>query len=123
MPAAGRTQVTPAETIVDEQLEAYNARDLERFMATYAGDVEIYRPPAVEPVIRGASDLADFYRSNRFCHPELRAEVVNRLAAGNLVSDHERVHGLPGGSIEVFATYEVVTDRIRRVWLFAPSAG
>jgi len=113
--------MSQAVTVVEEQLTAYNARDLARFVATYASDVEVYRPPAAEPVIRGADALADFYGARRFCHPGLRAEILNRLSAGNLVSDHERVHGLPGGPIEIFATYEVVDDRIRRVWIFSPA--
>ncbi|MFO1393341.1 MAG: nuclear transport factor 2 family protein [Steroidobacteraceae bacterium] len=114
--------VKPALEVVEEQLAAYNDRDLARFARTYADDVEIYRPPAPEPVIRGAAALAEFYRDQRFCHVGLRAEILGRLVTGNLVSDHERVHGLPGGPVEVFATYEVVGGRIRRVWLFAPSA-
>lgn len=115
--------MNPAVEIVEEQLAAYNARDLPRFVRTYSDDVEIYRPPAPEPVIRGTAALAEFYREQRFCHEGLRAEILNRLSTGNLVSDHERVHGLPGGPLEIFATYEVVDGRIRRVWLFAPSAG
>lgn len=35
-----------AEAVVQRQLEAYNARDLEAFVAQYADDVELYRPPA-----------------------------------------------------------------------------
>ena len=31
--------------VVEEQLEAYNARDLDRFAATYSGDIRIYRLP------------------------------------------------------------------------------
>jgi hypothetical protein len=41
---------------------------------------------------------------------------------GNLVADHERVHGLPSGVVELIATYEVVAGLIRRVWLFSPTA-
>jgi hypothetical protein len=113
--------VRPAVQVVEEQIAAYNARDLQRFVRTYADDIEVYRPPARDPVIRGAAALAEFYGEKRFCHVGLRAEILDRLATGNLVCDHERVHGLPGGTVDVFATYEVTDGRIRRVWLFAPS--
>ena len=32
--------------IVQEQLEAYNARDLDRFAATYSETIRIFRMPA-----------------------------------------------------------------------------
>lgn len=111
--------MTKASETVDEQLAAYNARDLQRFVATYAEDCEIFRPPAPEPVLRGRTALADFYATQRFCHTGLRAQILGRHAVGNLVCDHERVHGLPQGSVELFAVYEVVEGLIRRSWLFA----
>ena len=112
-----------AASLIDEQLIAYNARDLARFIVTYSSDVEVFRPPAPKPVIVGSAALAEFYGSQRFCHEGLRAEVLNRLVVGDLVSDHERVHGLPGGPLELIATYQVAEGRIRRVWLFSPAVG
>ena len=38
-----------AVDVVQRQLEAYNARDLERFAATYGEGIRIYRLPALEP--------------------------------------------------------------------------
>ena len=39
--------------VVQAQLEAYNVRDLTRFLATYSDSVMVYRPPAREPSISG----------------------------------------------------------------------
>ena len=39
------------EDPVKRQLDAYNARDLERFVAEYHDDVNVYRPPATEPLV------------------------------------------------------------------------
>ncbi|MGE5666021.1 MAG: hypothetical protein ACM3ZD_05270, partial [Betaproteobacteria bacterium] len=36
---------------VQRQLDAYNARDLETFVAQYAEEVEVVRPPAPAPVL------------------------------------------------------------------------
>ena len=113
--------MTPAAQVIDEQLAAYNARDLPRFVATYAEDCEIFRPPAAEPVLRGRAALAGFYAAQRFCHAGLRAEILGRHVTDNLVADHERVHGLPQGLVELFAVYEVEDGLIRRAWLFAPA--
>ena len=37
--------------IVQRQVDAYNAHDLERFVATYADSVRIFRMPTAEPAI------------------------------------------------------------------------
>ena len=110
-----------ATSVIDEQVAAYNARDLRRFVATYHDDIEIFRPPATDPVLRGKQALADFYATNRFCHAGLRAEILHRMVMGNIVTDHERIHGLPIGPMEVILTYEVQGNLIRRAWSFARS--
>ena len=79
--------------VVEEQLEAYNARDLERFAATYADDIRIWRMPATEPSIAGQAQLREVY-AKRFSSPDLHATIVNRIATGDKVVDHERVVGI-----------------------------
>jgi hypothetical protein len=111
-----------AEDVIDEQLAAYNARDLQRFVATYHADVEIFRPPTTAPVLQGKDALAAFYGANRFCHPDLRAEIFSRVVIGNIVTDHERVNGLPESPMDAIVTYEVQGNTIRRVWIFTPTA-
>jgi hypothetical protein len=109
------------QDVIDQQLAAYNARDLQRFVATYHCDVEIFRPPATDPILRGRDALAAFYGRNRFCHAGLRVEIFNRVVIGNIVADHERVHGLPNSPMDAIVTYDVQGDVIRRVWLFSPA--
>jgi len=109
--------VNPAEP-VQRQLEAYNAKDLERFVAEYTEDVQVFRPPQAEPVLSGKQAFADHYARNRFTLPSLHAEVVNRIVAGNKVVDHERISGLQEGIVEAIAVYEVVGGRIRTVWFY-----
>ena len=43
---------------VRRQLDAYNAHDLERFVAEYADDVRVFRPPATEPALAGKRAFA-----------------------------------------------------------------
>ena len=103
---------------VQRQLDAYNAHDLDRFVAEYADDVKVFRPPAVEPVLSGKTAFADHYARNRFTLPGLHADVVNRIVAGNKVVDHERIAGLGDGIVEAIAVYEIDGERIRTVWFF-----
>ena len=90
--------MNPADP-VQRQLDAYNAHDLERFVAEYTEDIQVFRPPAAEPVLSGQNAFAEHYARNRFTLPNLHAEVVNRMVAGSTVVDHERVTGLQGGVV------------------------
>jgi hypothetical protein len=76
--------------------------------------------PSTEPSISGKAQFAEFYATQRFNLPGLRADIVNRIVLGNKVIDHERVWGVREGPMEVAAVYEVVGQRIERVWFFSP---
>ena len=101
------------------QLDAYNARDVDRFVAEYTDDVVAYRMPGTEPVLVGKAAFADHYRRNRFSLPGLHAEVLNRMVIGNKVIDHERVHGVESEPMEVAAIYEVTPSGISKVWFLS----
>jgi transcriptional regulator GlxA family with amidase domain len=106
------------EDPVQRQLDAYNARDLERFVAEYTDDVQVFRRYASEPILSGKKAFGEHYAENRFTLPALHAALVNRIVCGNIVVDHERITGLPAGDVAAVAVYEVVGDRIRTVWFF-----
>ena len=108
-----------AVAVVQRQLEAYNARDLEAFAATYSDDIVAYRLPSLEPAIRGMRELREVYRQ-RFASPNLHAEILSRIALGNKVVDHERVVGIREEPVEVVAVYEVRAGLIAAVWFFYP---
>ena len=108
------------EPPVQRQLEAYNARDLDAFVAQYAENVRVFRPPGLEPAIVGRRAMAEYYAKHRFSLPALHAEVLNRMVLGNKVVDHERITGLGPQVVEAIAVYEVVGGVIRTVWFFSP---
>ena len=107
------------ETVVQHQLEAYNARDLQRFIAVYSDQIKVFRPPALEPAITGRSAFAEYYATQRFNRPNLRAEVLKRIVLGNKVIDHERIFGVREQPIELVMVYQVAGGLIQTVWLFS----
>ena len=90
-----------AVDVVQRQVEAYNDRDLNRFVSTYSETITIFRMPSTEPSISGKVQLAEFYATQRFKLPKLRAQIVNRILLGDKVIDHERVWGIRDTPIEV----------------------
>ena len=108
-----------ASDVVQKQLEAYNARDLEAFAATYADDVRLFRMPATQPATSGKAQLREVYKQ-RFASPTLHATILTRVALGNKVVDHEHVVGIRETPVEVLAVYEVEGDLIKTVWFFYP---
>jgi len=82
------------EAPVQRQLEAYNARDLDRFVAEYHDDIRVFRAPSGTPVLDGKAAFTAHYAAHRFNLPNLHADVLSRMVVGNKVIDHERVSGV-----------------------------
>jgi hypothetical protein len=64
------------EVVVQRQLEAYNARDLARFLAEYSEDIEVFRLPAATPAIVGRKAFGEFYATQRFNHAGLPSRAL-----------------------------------------------
>lgn len=114
----GKPAMTEAEDVVQRQLDAYNAHDIDAFVATYSDDVEVYRAPSAAPALAGKQNLRQFYQESRFNLPMLHAEILHRSVVGNNVVDHERITGLRDQPVEAVAVYFVQDGHIRKVWLF-----
>ena len=104
-------------SVVQRQLDAYNARDIDALMATYADDIEQFDFPNTPLAVGAAAVRAR--QSVRLQEPDLYARLLGRTAMGNLVIDHEIVtRNFPEGfgTVELIAMYEVQGDRIQRAW-------
>lgn len=110
------TDIHSPEKIVDLQLAAYNARDMEAFLDTYTEDIEIYGFPATLQT-KGLAAMRARYIP-RFADTLLHAVIKSRIVMGNTVIDHERVRvTLPEGPgyMEAIAMYEVRDGKIATV--------
>ncbi len=111
------------EAVVQRQVEAYNARDIDAFLSFYAEDVVIRRLPEGEISWASREDMRERYARRFSENPELNCVITNRTVHGNWVVDHELVTGIKGRPrIRAVATYEVVNGLIQNVW-FLPTVG
>ncbi|MBB6254244.1 nuclear transport factor 2 family protein [Nitrospirillum iridis] len=108
--------LTPAQ-VVDGQLRAYNAKDVDAFMAYWAEDARVYQHPDTL-LASGAAEIRARHIV-RFQEPNLHGRLVHRMAVGATVVDHEvvtRTFADGPGTVEVIGIYEVVAGRISRAW-------
>lgn len=114
--SASAVATSSAEEIVQKQFDAYNARDMDAFLATYTDEVELFGFPNT-PSTKGKEEMRKRY-TLRFSDAILHGVIVNRIVMGNTVIDHERVRvTLPEGPgvMEAIAIYEVHDGKIAKV--------
>ena len=108
--------MTPEEA-AQAQLDAYNARDIDAFLAPYHPDVVLARLPGDEPFARGHEEMRAIYGAKFANSPDLHCRLVTRICHDRFVVDHEDVTGVPGpGRVGAVAIYEVVEGLIVRAW-------
>jgi hypothetical protein len=65
------------EAVVQRQLEAYNSRNIDALLATYAEDAQMFEHPATL-LANGAVSIRERFL-NRFQEPNLHATLLNRV--------------------------------------------
>lgn len=123
---SARTGTTPATcgdssdpaSVVDAQLAAYNAHDIDAFSACYSTDVRIHDLSGRYPVRSGQAELRKAYAFLHDVPAAFGVRIVRRIESGPIVVDHERIVGLPEkeGTPEAVAVYEVRNGKISQVW-------
>ena len=113
------SELTEADIVrpVQEQLDAYNAKDIDRFMQCWADDCQYYAFPS-ELLAQGAAQIRERH-VERFNEPNLHGRLVHRMVVGNMVVDQELVtRNFPEGvgEIDVIAIYEVKAGKIASAW-------
>lgn len=112
-PEAGSS--SDVASVVARQLGAYNARNLDALIATYATDAEQFLLHG--DCLASGHDEIRRRMAARFQEPDLHAVLLTRAVMGSLVVDHERVtRNFPDGrgTIEMICIYEVRDGLIRR---------
>lgn len=104
---------TPAE-LIQRQLNAYNFRNLEGFLDTYADNVEIYTFPD-KLDYKGKEKMRQVYGDMFAKLPDLHCELSKRIVQGNFVIDKELVQ-FTDKIIEGTAIYHIENGKIDKVY-------
>ena len=108
------------DAVVQRQLDAYNAHDVDALLDVYAGDARLFEHPETL-LIAGAQALRERF-TLRFQEPNLHAKLLRRMVMGNFVVDHElvtRTFPEGPGTVELIVTYEVKDGRIINAWFLS----
>ena len=85
--------MSEATDVVDLQVAAYRDRDLERFLACYAGGVRV-RDFDGNVLMDGLEAMRGQYGPMFRDSPQLRADIPHRIVAGDYVIDEEDISGM-----------------------------
>lgn len=102
--------------VVQAQLDAYNAKDIEALLATYAPDAQQHVLHG-ELLAQGHAALRPRFLA-RFAEPDLHAPLLSRTVMDSVVVDLELItRNFPEdlGTLEMLCVYEVAGGRIQRV--------
>ena len=102
------------EQVVQCNLEAYNNRDLEKFISWFSEDVELYSFSEMKLVASGKPAIEKLYKELFEASPDLHSTILKRIVFDNKVIDHESIVGRKGSKdvLEIVMIYEVKDGKI-----------
>lgn len=116
-PCPMNAQDTNPESVVQANLDAYNALDLEGFMSYFSEDIQIRNYDSGEVTANGQEAVRTIYDRLFRASPELHSRILKRTVFGNKVIDHEYITGRNGSAepLELVLIYEVRDGKIFRI--------
>jgi hypothetical protein len=113
---------TCPEVVVQRQLDAYNARNIDAWLATYAADARQYEHPA--RLLASGHEEMRARIAPRLGEPNIHARLIRRSVMGNVVVDHEdvtRTFPEGPGNVELVCIYVVENGLIQTAsFVFGP---
>lgn len=111
---AAQTVVTP-EQLAQQQLDAYNQRNIEAFLVPYSDSVEVYTFPH-QLQYKGKATMRQNYAAMFERLPALHCKLLNRMVMGNTVIDHELVtFDAAQPQVQAIAIYTIANGKIQQV--------
>lgn len=107
--------MTLPEQLAQQQLDAYNNRNIEAFLVPYSDSVEVYIFPN-QLQYKGKENMRSQYKPMFERLTDLNCKLVNRMVMGNTVIDHEWVifdKNQPG--VSAISIYTIQNNKIQKV--------
>lgn len=103
--------------VIQDQVDAYNAHDVERFVSFYHPDAVLEGPDG-NVTMRGHDQIRGFYGPIFAQSPDLHVDIPQRIHVGSWVIDEEQgrgmnVEGFPP-KLHCAVIYQVVDGKIVR---------
>jgi hypothetical protein len=120
-PRAGEDgQMSMATDVIDAQIEAYRAKDVERFLSHYADVASVVLFDGT-PMFADKQAMREQYGELFADSPDLHLTVASRMTAGDFVVDEEHVSGMHFGDmpteVTALSVYRVTNGKITRLML------
>ena len=103
------------EDLVQRQVNAFNGRDIDRFVNFFADTIELYDFPD-SLILKGKDALRARYTKRFSNSADLKAVIIKRFSTSKYVVDIEEVIGSDFGSAPAAVIYEVVDGLIQKAW-------
>ena len=109
---------TDPVVVVSAQVDAYNARDLDRFLDCYSPDAVI-EDASGQVLMRGRDSMRGVYEQLFAQSPKLHCEIRQRIHVGRYVIDEEAITGFhcAGYPTEVHAAAVYRVEGVRIVYV------
>ncbi len=101
--------------IVQRQLNAYNERNIDAFLETYADDAELYSFPD-SLTSKGKDAMRKRYSPVFEKYPDLHCEIKTRIVQRNCVIDQEYITATGRKPLEGTVIYKIKNDKISQVY-------
>ncbi len=116
-------QISYAEKLVNDQLEAYNKMDIDAFLKPFSDSVRIYDDLSKYNV---SDKLAMQTNYDRWFQrvDSLNCKIINRIVAGNTIVDYEEVLfkliDEDFQTLKAIAIYKISDNKIAEVYFLRP---
>jgi len=109
-------KMTP-ELIVQANFDAYNQRDITKFMLYIDKDIKMYNFSDNTLILEGWEACKTTYSDLFDQSPNLHSTIIKRIVIGNQVIDHEHIRGRKeaSGITELVLIYEIRNQLIKKI--------
>lgn len=108
-----KEKLLEAEAIIQQQLEAFNTKNMDAFVETFDSEVEAYDFPN-KIYVQGKKQLQTVFSDFFAQTPDLHCDIKNRIIIGNVVIDEEYLT-VNGDNFNAIVIYEIENGKISKM--------